>query len=115
EDHARRACYAALYLKEELRRYAEELKGTRGLSFAVRMGLNSGEVVVGTIGDDLKMVYTAHGNTVGLGQRMEQLAAPDQVYLTENSAKLVSGLFRLPDLGPFYLKAATTPLLLYHL
>jgi class 3 adenylate cyclase len=91
EDHARRACYAALHLKEELRRYAEELKRNRELSFAVRMGLNSGEVVVGTIGDDLKMVYTAHGNTVGLGQRMEQLATPDQVYLTEHSAKLVSG------------------------
>src|SRR5215470_11784675 len=69
EDHARRACYAALHLKEELRRYAEELKRTREISFAVRMGLNSGGVVVGTIGDDLKMVYTAHGNTVGLGQR----------------------------------------------
>ena len=75
ETH-RSACYAALHLKEELRRYAEELKRTRGLSFSVRMGLNSGEVVVGTIGDDLKMVYTAHGNTVGLGQRMEQLAEP---------------------------------------
>jgi hypothetical protein len=55
EDHARRACYAALHLKEELRRYAEELKRTREISFAVRMGLNSGEVVVGAIGDDLKM------------------------------------------------------------
>jgi class 3 adenylate cyclase/tetratricopeptide (TPR) repeat protein len=109
EDHARRACYAALHLKEELRRYAEELKRTRGLSFAVRMGLNSGEVVVGTIGDDLKMVYTAHGNTVGLGQRMEQLATPDQVYLTENSAKLVSGFFRLRDLGPFELKGVSAP------
>jgi class 3 adenylate cyclase len=100
EDHVRRACYAALHLRDELRRYAEELKRTRGLSFSVRMGLNSGEVVVGTIGDDLKMVYTAHGNTVGLAQRMEQLATPDQVYLTENSAKLVSGFFRLRDLGP---------------
>jgi class 3 adenylate cyclase len=88
EDHARRACYAALHLKEELRRYAEELKRTLELSFAVRMGLNSGEVVVGTIGDDLKMVYTAHGNTVGLGQRMD--ATPDQIYLTEHSAKPVS-------------------------
>src|SRR5262249_25020126 len=67
EDHARRACYAALHLKEELGRYAEELKRTRGLNFAVRMGLNSGEVVVGTIGDDLKMVYTAHGNTSASG------------------------------------------------
>src|SRR5215813_1536266 len=115
EDHARRACYAALHLKEELRRYAEELKRTRELGFAVRMGLNSGEVVVGTIGDDLKMVYTAHGNTVGLGQRMEQLAAPDQVYLTENSAKLVSGFFRLRDLGPFELKGVSAPVRVYEL
>jgi class 3 adenylate cyclase len=115
EDHARRACYAALYLKDELRRYAEELKRARELGFAVRMGLNSGEVVVGTIGDDLKMVYTAQGNTVGLGQRMEQLAAPDQVYLTENSAKLVSGFFRLRDLGPFELKGVSTPIRVYEL
>jgi class 3 adenylate cyclase/predicted ATPase len=115
EDHARRACYAALHLKEELRRYAEELKRARELSFAVRMGLNSGEVVVGTIGDDLKMVYTAHGNAVGLGQRMEQLATPDQVYLTENSAKLVSGFFRLRDLGPFELKGVSAPVRVYEL
>ncbi len=115
EDHARRACYAALHLQEELRRYAEELKRSRELSFAVRMGLNSGEVVVGTIGDDLKMVYTAHGNTVGLGQRMEQLATPDQVYLTENSAKLVSGFFRLRDLGPFELKGVSAPIQVYEL
>src|SRR5439155_100404 len=59
EDHAQRACFAALHLSEELRRYAEELKRTKGLGFAVRMGINSGEVVVGTIGDDLRMDYTA--------------------------------------------------------
>ena len=115
EDHARRACHAALHLRDELRRYAEELKRTRGLSFSVRMGLNSGEVVVGTIGDDLKMVYTAHGNAVGLGQRMEQLATPEQVYLTEHSAKLVSGFFRLRDLGPFDLKGVSAPIRVYEL
>jgi len=70
---------------------------------------------MGTIGDDLKMVYTAHGNTVGLGQRMEQLATPDQVYLTENSAKLVSGFFRLRDLGPFELKGVSAPVRAYEL
>jgi hypothetical protein len=59
EDHARRACYAALYLGEELRRYAEELRRTRGLGFSIRTGLNSGEVIVGAIGDDLRMDYTA--------------------------------------------------------
>src|SRR5207249_9023667 len=84
EDHARRACYAALYLQDELGRHAEELKRTRGLGFGVRMGLNSGEVVVGTIGDDLHMEYTAQGHTVGLAARMEQLADPGTAYLTEH-------------------------------
>src|SRR4029450_12895790 len=115
EDHARRACYAALHLKEQLRRCAEELKRTRELSFAVRMGLNSGEVVVGTIGDDLKMVYTAHGNTVGLGQRMEQLAEPGAAYLTERTAALVSGYFELEGRGPFEIKGMREPLRVYEL
>ncbi len=104
EDHARRACYAALDLSGALRRYGEELKRTRGLSFSVRMGLNSGDVVVGRIGDDLRMDYTAQGHTVGLAARMEQLAGPDRIYLTEHTAALVSGFFRLRDLGGFELK-----------
>src|SRR5206468_11729099 len=61
EDHAQRACWAALHLREPLRRYADELRLSKGLSFSVRMGLNSGEVVVGKIGDDLRMDYTAQG------------------------------------------------------
>ncbi len=64
EDHAQRACYAALHLRGALRGYADELRSTRGLNFSVRMGLNSGEVVVGKIGDDLRMDYTAQGNAV---------------------------------------------------
>ena len=83
EDHAQRACYAALRLGEELRGYANELRSRRGFNFSVRMGLSSGEVVVGKIGDDLRMDYTAQGHTVGLAARMEQLAAADRVYLTE--------------------------------
>ena len=67
EDHAQRACYAALHLRDELRPYADELRIARGLNFSVRMGLNSGEVVVGKIGEDLRMDYTAQGHTVGLG------------------------------------------------
>jgi class 3 adenylate cyclase len=99
EDHAQRACYAALQLKDELRSYAEELKRTRALGFSVRIGLNSGEVVVGKIGDDLRMDYTAQGQTVGLATRMEQFAAPGEVYISEHTAKLVSGFFSLRDLG----------------
>jgi class 3 adenylate cyclase len=76
EDHAPRACYAALHLQQELRRYADEIRLEHGLGFSVRIGLNSGEVVVGKIGDDLRMDYTAQGHTVGLAARMEQMADP---------------------------------------
>ena len=115
EDHARRACYAALHLQQELRRYADEMRLEHGLGFSVRMGLNSGEVVVGKIGDDLRMDYTAQGHTVGLAARMEQLATPATAYLTEHAAKLVSGFFRLRDLGPFDLKGVSTPVRVYEL
>src|SRR2546421_249135 len=80
--------------------YAAELRRTEGLSFSVRMGINSGEVVVGSIGEDLAMDYTAIGHTVGLAQRMEQLAELGTVYLTQHTAALVHGYFNLRDLGP---------------
>jgi len=115
EDHAQRACYAALRLGEDLRGYAADLRARRGLNFSVRMGLNSGEVVVGKIGDDLRMDYTAQGHTVGLAARMEQLAEPGRVYLTEHAAKLVDGLFRLGDLGLFTVKGAHDPVRVYEL
>jgi len=115
EDHAQRACYAALSLGEELRRYANELRAQRGLNFSVRIGLNSGEVVVGTIGDDLRMDYTAQGHTVGLAARMEQLAEAGRVYLSEHTARLVEGLFRLGDLGLFTVKGVHDPLRVYEL
>src|SRR2546426_9261686 len=82
EDHAQRACFAALHLRRELARYATEVKREHGVGFSTRMGLNSGDVVVGAIGDDLRMTYTAQGHTVGLAQRMEALASPDTCYLT---------------------------------
>jgi class 3 adenylate cyclase/tetratricopeptide (TPR) repeat protein len=115
EDHAQRACWAALHLQEALRAYAEEVKRTCGLAFAVRMGLNSGEVVVGTIGDDLRMNYTAQGHTVGLAQRMEQLADPGTAYLSAHTARLVDGYFRLRDLGEFRVKGVREPLHVHQL
>jgi class 3 adenylate cyclase/tetratricopeptide (TPR) repeat protein len=115
EDHARRACYAALHLADELRRYATELRLRQGLSFSVRMGLNSGEVVVGKIGDDLRMDYTALGHTVGLAARMEQLAEPGKVFLTEQTARLVAGFFTLRDLGESAVKGVAAPLRVYEL
>src|SRR3990170_3265645 len=115
EDHARRACYAALHLTDEVARYAAELRRAQGFNFSVRMGLNSGEVVVGTIGEDLRVDYTAIGHTVGLAQRMEQLAEPGKVYLTEHTAGLVSGYFQLGDLGQFEIKGVGQPLRVHDL
>jgi adenylate cyclase len=110
EDHARRACFAALHLQNELAGYAAELRRAEGLSFAIRMGLNSGEVVVGAIGENLGMEYTAIGHTVGLAQRMESLAEPGKAYLTERTAALVEGYVALEDLGEFDVKGASEPL-----
>lgn len=118
EDHAQRACHAALHLQAELRRHTEELKRKLGLNFAVRMGLHSGEVVVGAIrtsGDSLRMEYTAQGHTVGLASRMEQLAGADRIYVTDHTARLVSGYFQLRDLGQFQVKGVTEPLRVHEL
>jgi class 3 adenylate cyclase len=115
EDHAQRACYAALRLNTELGRYADELRRTKGLNFSVRMGLNSGEVIVGKIGDDLRMDYTAQGHTVGLAARVEEIAAADRTYLTQHTAKLVEGYCRLGDLGEFNVKGVKDPLQVYEL
>src|SRR5437867_10574867 len=115
EDHAQRACWAALHLQDALRGYAREVKREQGLTVAVRMGLNSGEVVVGKIGDDLRMDYTALGHTVGLAQRMEQLADPGSVYLSGHTARLATGYFRLRDLGPLTIKGVTEPVCVHEL
>ena len=115
EDHAQCACHAVLHLREELRRYGDALRVENGLSFSVRMGLNSGEVVVGAIGDDLRMDYTALGHTVGLAARMEQLAEPGQALLTDHTAQLVAGYFTLRDLGAARVKGVSQPLRLYAL
>jgi class 3 adenylate cyclase/tetratricopeptide (TPR) repeat protein len=108
EDHAQRACYAALHLRDALRGYADELR-RRGLNFSVRMGLNSGDVIVGKIGPDLRMDYTAQGHTVGLAQRMEQSAETGCVYLAEQTARLVEGYFRLRHVGEFDLPGVREP------
>ena len=91
EDHAVRACYAALRMQESVKRYAEGLRRTEGVPIKIRVGLNSGEVVVGAIGNDLKMDYTAIGQTVHLAARMEQMATPGTVLLTADSLRLAEG------------------------
>ena len=115
EDHAQRACYAALHLRDELRRFAQGLRRGRGLDVATRIGINSGEVVVGKIGDDLRMDYTAQGHTVGLARRMEALAEVGKIYLTAATALRIEGFFALEDLGAFNVKGASAPVHAYAL
>jgi class 3 adenylate cyclase len=109
EDHAQRACYAALWLRDALREHADELRVQRGLSFSVRMGLNSGEVVVGKIGDDLRMDYTAQGHTVGLAARMQQLAEPGKALLAGRTIERAEGYFALRDLGETQVTGVEAP------
>jgi class 3 adenylate cyclase len=115
EDHAQRGCYAALQLRDAVKTYSDELQLSRGIDLAIRVGINTGEVVVGKIGDDLRMDYTAQGHTVGLAQRMEQLAAAQSICLSETTAHLVSGYVELRDLGSTPVKGASKPMRVFEL
>ena len=100
EDHAIRACYAALAMQAALGAYAEEVHRAHGLTMQSRIGLNSGEVVVRTISNDLHMDYSAVGQTTHLAARMEQLASPGAIVLTAATVRLVEGLVRIKAWGP---------------
>ena len=116
EDHARRACYAALQMLDDVAEYAGELRRAKGLNFSTRIGINSGEVVAGAIsGGGGEGSYTAIGHTVGLAQRMEQLAEPGKAYLTEHAAELARGYLDLSDLGAFEIKGASRPVKVFEL
>ncbi len=104
EDHAARACYAALRMQERVQRYAEEARHAHGVNVQIRVGLNSGEVVVRAIGSDLHMDYTAVGQTTHLAARMEQLASPDTILLTPSTMELVEDLVAVKPLGPVPVK-----------
>jgi class 3 adenylate cyclase/tetratricopeptide (TPR) repeat protein len=114
EDHARRACYAALQMLDDVAEYAAELRRAKGLNFSTRIGINSGEVIAGAIGEG-GGAYTAIGHTVGLAQRMEALAEPGKAYLTENTAELARGYLDLRDLGEFEIKGASRPVEVFEL
>jgi adenylate cyclase len=115
ENHAQRACYAALHLEERLRSLQDELRLSRGIDFQVRMGIHSGEVVVGKIGDDLRMDYTAQGHTVGLAARMEEVAAANTICVSAATEALVSGFFELRSLGATSVKGASEPVRVFEL
>ena len=104
EDHALRACYAALRMQESVNRYADGVRRTEGVPIQIRVGLNSGEVVVGSIGNDLKMDYTAIGQTTHLAARMEQMAMPGSILIAPDTLRLAEGYVQLKPLGSVNVK-----------
>jgi class 3 adenylate cyclase/tetratricopeptide (TPR) repeat protein len=115
EDHAVRACYATLHMQEAIGEYANELRRQKGLDVQIRVGLNSGEVVVRSIGNDLHMDYTAVGQTTHLAARMEQLARPGTALLTADTLRLVEGYIEVTPLGPVPVKGLPEPVEVYEL
>ncbi|HEY7650292.1 MAG TPA: adenylate/guanylate cyclase domain-containing protein, partial [Methylomirabilota bacterium] len=109
EDHAVRACYAALRMQDAVRQYAEGLRRFEGLPIYIRVGLNSGEVVVRSIGNDLRMDYTAVGQTTHLAARMEQLATPGAILITANTLRLAAGYVEVMPLGPVNIRGLREP------
>jgi class 3 adenylate cyclase/tetratricopeptide (TPR) repeat protein len=115
EDHAVRACYAALRTQKSVEHYAEEVRREHGVSVRVRVGLNSGEVVVRSISNDLQMDYSAVGQTTHLAARMEQLAEPGRILLTAKTLLLAEGYVEVRPLGPILVKGQSTPVEVYEL
>jgi class 3 adenylate cyclase/tetratricopeptide (TPR) repeat protein len=110
EDHAVRACYAALRMQERIKHHAEGVFNADGVNLQIRVGLNSGEVVVGTIGSDLRMDYTAIGRTAHLAARMEQLASPGSILVTPSTLELAEGFVAVKSLGRVPVKGLAEPL-----
>ncbi len=115
EDHALRACYAALRMQERVGRYGDEVQRTHGVPVQIRVGLNSGDVVVRSIGSDLHMDYTAVGQTTHLAARMEQMAKPGSVLLAPATLRLVEGYVRVRSLGPVPIKGLGEPVEVFEL
>ena len=113
EDHAVRACYAALRMQEAVKSYSEAVRRSHGIEVQIRVGLNSGEVVVRAIGSDLHMDYTAVGQTTHLAARMEQLATPGSIRLTADTLRLAEGYVEVKSLGPVPVKGLSAPVEVY--
>ena len=115
EDHAVRACYAALRMQESVRRHAEMVRRAEGVPIHIRIGLNSGAVVMRSIGNDLQMDYSAIGQTVHLASRMEQMAAPGTIMLAADSLRLAEGYVQVKPIGPVNVKGMAEPVEVYEL
>jgi class 3 adenylate cyclase/tetratricopeptide (TPR) repeat protein len=113
EDHATRACYAALRMQNAVARYAEDVRKRHGADVQIRVGLNSGDVVVRSIGSDLHMDYTAVGQTTHLAARMEQLARPGTTLITEATLRGAEGFVQVKALGPTPIRGLAEPVPVY--
>ena len=113
EDHAVRACYAALAMQASVKQYAGAVQRTTGVPIQIRVGLNSGEVVVRAIGSDLHMDYTAVGQTTHLAARMEQMELPGSIVITPEVLRLAEGYVQVNALGPVSVKGLHAPLEVY--
>jgi class 3 adenylate cyclase len=113
EDHAQRACYAALKIQKSVDGYSEKIKEKYGVDFKVRIGLNSGSVIVGAIGDDLRMDYTAVGDTANLAARIQQAAKSGQVWVSQETMSIIQNYFENDSVGEISLKGKTQPQLVF--
>ena len=113
EDHGQRAVRAGLAIQVALREYRRELRESQGIDFRVRIGLNSGPVVVSRVDYDLTMEYSAIGDTVNLAARMQALAEPGAVLISENTHRLVEGYFVMRNLGAREVKGKSDPITVY--
>jgi cytochrome P450/class 3 adenylate cyclase len=113
EDHAVRACYAALRIQEAIGEYADNVQRRHGVDVRVRVGLNSGEVVVRSVGSDLHMDYSAVGQTTHLAARMEQIAEPGQILITADGLLAAEGYVEARPIGPVQVKGLSSPVEVY--
>jgi class 3 adenylate cyclase/tetratricopeptide (TPR) repeat protein len=115
EDHATRACYAALRMHRSVAQYAEELRRRQGVDAQIRVGINSGDVVVRSIGTDLNVEYSAVGQTTHMAARMEQLARPGTTLITEATRRLADRYIEVTAHGPVPIKGLRRPVEIFEL
>lgn len=115
EDHAQRACLAALAIQTAMAGYGIKIESEWGIEFKMRIGINSGPVMVGAIGDDLRMDYTAVGDTTNLAARMETMAQAGTILISQNTQRLVQAYFELKPLSPIQVKGKEKPQQVYEL
>jgi len=115
EDHAQRACHTALAIQRAMVGYSEKIEKERGIDFKIRVGLNSGSVVIGSVGDDLRMDYTAIGDTTNLASRMESMAQPGTVLVSADTHRMTKDYFNFEPLGEVSVKGKGEPVETYQL